>query len=92
MATVRGFRTIKIAFQSDTAAIYTSARKADALQKIMEEMPLFDGVKLMEVLEAAYVQGRKDGARAAFEEIDQGVNQAKKAIPHVPPGRPRKSK
>ena len=48
---------------------------------------MFEGIKLLDIVEAVYVQGRKDGARAVFEEIDD----LKREIPHRAPGRPRKS-
>jgi hypothetical protein len=51
-------------------------------------MTLYEGVRLASVLEAVYSQGKKDGAREAFDALDQGVAQVKKAIPHKRPGRP----
>jgi hypothetical protein len=63
-----------------------SPRRADALEKIIGDMSLYDGVKLLDVFEAVYDQGHKDGARAVFEKVDS----AKKEIPHRAPGRPRK--
>ena len=62
MAT-RGFRVIQIHLKGSPISVYASARTADALTKIEKEMPLFDHVKLHQVLEAVYVQGTKDGAR-----------------------------
>ena len=40
-------------------------------------------------MEAVYLQGKKDGAREAFENVDKSLTQAKKAIPHNRPGRPK---
>jgi hypothetical protein len=74
------------------AAVYTSPRKADALQDIMTEMPLYEGVKLMEIMEAVYQQGHKDGARDAFDELDAKASEARKAIPHRNPGKPKGSR
>jgi ABC-type Fe3+-hydroxamate transport system substrate-binding protein len=39
-----------------------------------------------------YEQGKKDGARKAFEELDDRIAKLKEAIPHRTPGRPRKKK
>lgn len=87
----RGYRTIRI---PTTAAgivpIYTSARLADALQDIVDRSSLYDGVRLIQVLEAVYAQGNKDGARTAFEAIEKGVAGARRLVPHKKPGRPRK--
>jgi len=63
---------------------------ADALQDISANATLYEGVRLTQLLEAAYVQGKKDGAREAFEQLDRGVAEAKRQIRHRPPGRPRK--
>jgi hypothetical protein len=67
--------------------VYASPKISDALTDITGTMPLYDGVRLMQVLEAVYKQGRKDGARAVFEEIES----VKKLVPHGKPGRPSKS-
>jgi hypothetical protein len=90
----RGYRTIRLPVKDEPSgvAIRTSARRADALEKIIGEMTLFDGVKLYDIMESIYLQGRKDGARAAFEAIDKNVAAVKKEIPHRPPGRPRKTR
>lgn len=84
----RGYRTIQVPVKSGKVAVYASARVADALQEILKDKTLYDGVRIWQVLEAAYKQGQKDGARAAFEKIDVGVSEAKHAIPHRKPGRP----
>ncbi len=90
----RGYRTIKLELHktTGTADVYTSARVADALQEITKDATLYEGVRLAQVLEAVYIQGRKDGARAAFEEIDRTVALAKAEIPHKKPGRPMSSR
>lgn len=68
----RGYRTIMLALKKDTTVpVYASARVADALQKITSEMPLYEGVKLKQILEAAYMQGKKDGARDVIEKMRQ---------------------
>lgn len=86
----RGYRTIRLATNKGDVAIYTSARVADALQTIAGNATLYEGVRLTQVLEAAYEQGKKDGARDAFEHLDKSVAAAKKSVPHKRPGRPRK--
>jgi sulfate adenylyltransferase subunit 1 (EFTu-like GTPase family) len=87
----RGYRTIKLALKNETVPVHASARVADALQKITAEMPLYDGVKLMQILEAAYKQGKKDGSREVFEQVDAGLEATRKAIKHRNPGRPKGS-
>lgn len=90
MAAARGFRTIKITFRGSPVSVYASARTADALKEIEKDMGLYHGVRLHQVLEAVYKQGKKDGALDAFEELDKGLTAVKRAIPHRRPGRPRK--
>ena len=88
----RGYRTIRLELEKRDAPVpvYTSARVADALAKIRAEATLYEGVKLMQVLEAIYEQGRKDGARSAFEELERAQAQVRRRIPHQKPGRPKK--
>jgi hypothetical protein len=85
----RGYRTIKVDVRGSEMSVYTSARVADALSELTNDATLYHGVRLAQVMEAVYLQGKKDGAREAFEQIDSSVNSAKKAIPHGKPGRPR---
>lgn len=86
----RGYRTIKLATKKGEVAVYTSARVADALQTIANNATLYEGVRLTQVLEAVYEQGKKDGAREAFEQLDKSLAVVKKSVPHKRPGRPRK--
>jgi hypothetical protein len=87
----RGYRTIKLDLPrtKETAAVYTSPRIADALDEITRDATLYEGVRLLQVMEAVYLQGRKDGARNAFERIDRSLAAVKTQVPHRPPGRPR---
>jgi sulfate adenylyltransferase subunit 1 (EFTu-like GTPase family) len=87
----RGYRTISLALPKakTTVPIRASARIADALDEISGEMSLYHGVRLLQVLEAVYAQGHKDGARSAFDAIDASTAAAKAAIPHRSVGRPR---
>ncbi|QPC31691.1 hypothetical protein IS481_00445 [Caldimonas thermodepolymerans] len=55
-------------------------------------MTLYHGVRLSQVLEAVYTQGKKDGARTAFEELDKKIREVHKAVPHKNPGKPKKTK
>ena len=72
--------------------VYASPKVGDALREVLKNMPLYQGVRLSEVLDAVYVQGKKDGAREAFERFDRSLADVKRAIPHRTPGRPKKRK
>jgi hypothetical protein len=91
MAGRRGYRAIPIKFkQSGDVSIYASHRVADALEEITDKTDLYDGVRLVQILEAAYQQGKKDGAREVFETVDKSLAATKRQIRHKPPGRPKK--
>ena len=66
--------------------LYAGKRVSDALSELSADMNLYHGVRLSQVLEAVYEQGKKDGARGVFDTVD-GL---KKTIPHRNPGQPKK--
>jgi hypothetical protein len=83
---IRGYRTIELSLnRRGTVAVRTSPRTADALEELSNDMDLYRGVRFAQVLEAAYEQGRKDGAR----EVIEGFERVAQQIPHKAPGRPR---
>jgi hypothetical protein len=88
----RGYQTVPLPVKTESkpVPVRMSPRRAETARKIIGEMSTFDGIKILDLMEAVYVQGLKDGARAAFDQVDRSVTQAKKAIPHRAPGRPRK--
>lgn len=82
----RGYQTISLKFRKrGDVAVRTSPKTARALEEISETMPLYEGVRLVQVLEAVYDQGRKDGSR----EVIEGFERVAATIPHRAPGRPR---
>ncbi len=81
-----------IPIQNGAVAVYASPRISKALDEITEDMTLYHGVRFTQILEAVYTQGKKDGARSAFDELDKKIKEAQKAIPHKNPGKPRKAK
>jgi len=85
----RGYRTVKVQLPSTELMLYGSARLVEALQDLVNKVRLYEGVKLAQIMETVYFQGKKDGAREAFENVDKSLTQAKKTIPHNRPGRPK---
>jgi hypothetical protein len=81
-----------ISLGTQTVAVYASSHVSTALQAMLGQMNLYDGVKLTQILGAVYDQGRKDGARAAFESVTEKVHEAEATIPHRNPGKPKKPK
>ena len=70
--------------------VYASPRVSEVLSELSGSMSLYEGVRLTQLLEAFYTQGTKDGARRAFEEANRKLLEAQRAVPHMPPGRPKK--
>lgn len=87
MGKAKYIRTI-ILGASQKITVYASPRFAEVLREVAYDMNLWKGVKLGQLLEYVYVQGKKDGARSVFEQVD--VLRVK--IPHRNPGQPRKRK
>ena len=71
-----------------TVPVYAGVRVAHALHEVTAEMDLYRGVRLGQLLEAVYQQGKKDGAR----EVRDSFEKMMKQIPHLNPGQPRKRK
>lgn len=78
-------------YSGSEVKVYVSPRVAEALREVSEDLNLYKGVRLSQVLEAVYNQGKKDGARSAFTAVTEGMDEARRLIPHRPPGRPRKN-
>ena len=85
----RGYRTVKVQLPTTELMLYGSARLVEAVQDLVNKMRLYEGVKLAQIMETVYLQGKKDGTREAFENVDKSLTQAKKTIPHNRPGRPK---
>lgn len=68
--------------------VYAGLRVAHALQELTADMDLYRGVRLTQLLEAVYQQGKKDGARSVRDSFETMM----KSIPHLNPGQPRKKK
>jgi hypothetical protein len=88
-----GSRTTTIALQGDRRIkIYAGARVSEALATVTNAMTVYEGVRLAQLIEAAYDQGLKDGARTVFDAQRKAQSQLEKSIPHRTPGRPRKTR
>lgn len=79
-----------IPMSTQNVAVYASPKVSKALEEITEDLTLYHGVRLSQVLEAVYNQGQKDGARNAITEIQQNLNKTIDKIPHRNPGKPKK--
>ncbi len=77
---------------AQTVTVYASPKVSHALDVVTKDMTLYEGVKLVQLLEAIYLQGKKDGARAAFETVNTKFLEAGKLVPHKNPGQPKKAR
>lgn len=87
----RGYKTVTVTLTTSELTLRGGQKLVSAVESMTADMTLYEGVKFHQILEAVYLQGKKDGARAAFDEIDHGVKAAKQAVPYKNPGRPRKN-
>lgn len=69
--------------------IYSNQKVLNALEEISEEMPLYKGVRLTQVIEAAYLQGAKDGKHEILDAAAARDKDLQKLRPKRI-GRPRK--
>jgi hypothetical protein len=85
-----GYRTAILELKrGEKLKAFTSARVKSALIELTEDANLYTATRIAQVIEAFYVQGKKDGARQAFEQLDAKVAEAKRLVAHRRPGRPR---
>lgn len=73
-------------------AVYATPKVSKALEEVTEDMTLYHGVRLAQVMEAVYLQGQKDGARNAIGTLEKAIAEAKEEVPHRNPGKPPKPK
>ena len=80
----------KINLVKQIVTVYASPKIGQALNDLIKNLSVYEGVKLAQCLEAMYDQGKKDGARVAFEVLEEKVIEAEKQVPHKNPGKPKK--
>ena len=73
-------------------SVYASPKVSKALDEITNDMSLYHGVRLAQVMEALYEHGKKDGARNAIGTLEKAIAEAKEDVPHRNPGKPKKLK
>lgn len=81
------YRKFDIQLSEGPLTLYASPSVLNALNEVTTDMTLYKGVRLAQVLKAAYEQGRKDGRREVIEKFDA----IKQQTNCLSPGRPRNS-
>ena len=70
-------------------AVHSNQRVLNALKEIQKDMPLYHGVRLMQVLDAVFQQGVKEGKHEILDEVAERDKELEKLRPKRI-GRPRK--
>jgi len=83
------FIAVDVPLQHSAVTVYASPRIAEAL-KVINAMDLFHGVKVLQLIDAVYIQGKKDGARDTLLKLGEHIDELKESIPHRNPGKPSK--
>jgi hypothetical protein len=68
--------------------LYAGKKRVAAALEALSELDLYKGAKMIDLIEAAYKQGQKDGAANVITQIQDLT----KKIPHRKPGRPKRKK
>jgi hypothetical protein len=84
----RGPRAIPVELPTGTVTVYANAKVRRALEEVMADMTVYHGVRLAQVMEAIYAQGKVDGRAHVFGEIDALAEHPE--MRHRNPGRPAK--
>ncbi|MFJ4038188.1 hypothetical protein ACIPVB_08870 [Microbacterium sp. NPDC090007] len=73
--------------------VYAGVRVGRALDEVTEDMDLYHGVRLSQVMEAVYEQGRRDGRSEVFDAFTESSEEIakRKELAHRKPGKPRSS-
>ena len=82
------YKKLAIRLPKQKLTIYAGKRVLSALEEIMKDMTLYEGVRLSQVMETFYEHGVKDGRKEIIEQFDS----IKRKTNYLPPGRPRLSR
>lgn len=68
--------------------LYAGKQRVASALEALSELDLYKGAKLIDLIETAYEQGKKDGASNVIAQFEKMAKQ----IPHKNPGRPKRKK
>ncbi len=89
MPAKKGLQKLAVNADGQKITVYTGAKVKAAFEEVYAKVDtLYHGVRFMEVIEAFYEQGKKDGRREMIEKMDA----LKTGVKYLPPGQPRKRK
>jgi len=74
--------------KSGEISLYASPKHTTAIQQL-REMPVFEGIKMLDLMDEFYRQGQKDGRKDVIEQIQHKVVAT---VNYLPPGQPKKKR
>ena len=86
--TLRSTTNLDVGLASGPLTLYASPKILSALNELTNDMMLYKGVRLAEVMQAVYEQGLMDGRRDVIERFAT----IQKTMKYLPPGQPKKKK
>ena len=90
----RGPRAIPVQLSSSISiTVYSGARVEKAFQDFTQDLTVYQAGRFLQVAEAIYEQGRKDGRGEVFDQVERQVEGLRKdpELKHAKPGRPKKA-
>src|SRR6266436_3520352 len=79
---------LNVSHGGEDLTLYASPKILAAMNEMLNDMTLYQGVRLGEVLNAVYKQGVKDGRREVVEKWEQMKKQIKYRLPGRPTTKP----
>ena len=76
---------------SGKIALYASPKHSVAIENI-KEMAAFEGIKMLDLMDAFYQQGLKHGRKEVIEQFEQSQLEIISTLNYLPPGQPKKKK
>ena len=76
---------------SGKIALYASPKHSVAIEAI-KEMAAFEGIKMLDLMDAFYQQGLKHGRKEVVEQFEQSQQMIISTLNYLPPGQPKKKK
>ena len=81
------YKKLDIGLHKRTLTLYTGQKVHDAISELTRDMNLYNGVRLVQGMEAFYEQGMKDGRKEIIDQFDGKIRDKSN---YLPPGRPKK--
>jgi len=71
--------------------LYVGQHTRNAVRDVFDDLHMYKEVKVIQVMEAYYEQGKKDGRKEMVETMDAMMDSVKSNVNYLGPGRPKKA-